>query len=232
MSDLVLAKIDGAARLLSEAKTVQEAKQIADVAEAARIYAKRVEASIVTVNYAAEIKIKAERLLGAMLQKTPKNTGAKGIGPIAMPYRHRNRPTLKKLGISLKQSSRAQKLAKIAANKFEQSIVDQKASGKELTTAAVLRAGQSANGNKKPVRRRAANLIPDGEDSDEVCWRRGLLYRAKDSILNAQFEDWSHFQVDLELVDAAARASREWNKLAAYLRKLYEHQKEEKIKSA
>jgi len=42
--DLVLARIDTARVALAEAKTLQDAKHIADIAEAARLYTKRVKA--------------------------------------------------------------------------------------------------------------------------------------------------------------------------------------------
>jgi hypothetical protein len=216
MSDFVLAKIDKARQLLAEAKTVQEAKQIADVAEAARVYAKRVEASIITVNHAAEIKIRAERLLGEMLAQTPKNTGAKGIGKSVLPLGKRT-PKLDSVGISHKQSARSQKLASIPAPQFEETIVHHQRAGKELTTAAMLRAA-------------AATAVE--EDSDEVCWRRGLLYRAGSAAADAAFEDWSHFQVDLQLVNTAARAAQAWRKLADYLRKIHNEQKKNHPRAA
>ena len=70
MIDKTLAKLDSCKRLLAECQTAQEAKHIADIAEAARIYAKRVGASIEVVNRAVEYKIRAERRLGEILAKT------------------------------------------------------------------------------------------------------------------------------------------------------------------
>jgi hypothetical protein len=136
VSDFVLAKIDQARRLLAEAKTVQEAKQIADVAEAARVYAKRVEASIITVNHAAEIKIRAERLLGEMLAQTPKHKGGnpKLTGSLKAPV-----AKIAAIGVSKKQSARSQKLASIPASQFEHALEEQKEAGKEISTAGVLR---------------------------------------------------------------------------------------------
>lgn len=223
MTDLVLFKIDKARLLLAEAKTVQEAKQIADVAEAARVYAKRVEASIITVNHAAEIKIRAERLLGEMLAQTPKNRGTKTSGggkgaggsveaPPAI-------PRLKESGVSKKQSARSQKLAKIPAPVFEHALAERREAGKEITTAGILRIDGGAA--KKSA-----------GDSDEVCWRRGLLYRANESAGNAAFEDWSHFKVDLQLIRAASRAAEVWKALADYLTQLHHDQKKTHARAA
>ena len=138
--DLVLSKIDGARKLLSEAKTIKEAKYIADMAEAARIYGKRIEASIETVNQAAELRIAAETLLGQMLGQTKKNTGAAGVGPIAVPEGNRNQePTLKEIGVSKKLSSRAQKLASVPVEKIHEAIEQQKKEGREVTTTETMR---------------------------------------------------------------------------------------------
>jgi hypothetical protein len=64
---------------------------------------------------------------------------------------------------------------------------------------------------------------PDSEDdgdSQEVIWRRGLLYRAEEAAGNARYEDWSQFTADSEVVAAAERAAEAWEKTAAYLREL------------
>ncbi len=76
---------------------------------------------------------------------------------------------------------------------------------------------------KKRKRTRAIDKVPNGpDDSPEVCWRRGLLHRAQSATAGAAFEDWSHFTVDSELAQAAARASESWKKTAAYLKELNE----------
>lgn len=64
----------------------------------------------------------------------------------------------------------------------------------------------------------------DGGDSDEVCWRRGLLYRATNAAGEAAYENWSQFRVDSELVATATRAAEAWNQLAAYLKELHDEQ--------
>jgi ParB-like chromosome segregation protein Spo0J len=65
----------------------------------------------------------------------------------------------------------------------------------------------------------AATELDEG-DSEETCWRRGLLYRATNAAGEALYEDWSQFTVDSELVAAAERAAEAWEKTAAYLREL------------
>ncbi len=78
-------------------------------------------ASVTTVNNATEIRLLAERQMGEFLKAMPKATGAKGIGPIAVPDGNRNQePTLADIGITKKQSSTAQKLADIPEPEFRE----------------------------------------------------------------------------------------------------------------
>jgi hypothetical protein len=96
--------------------------------------------------------------------------------------------------------------------------------------------------NGKPTARQVAAavarvLLPspgpasDG-DSAEVCWRRGLLYRAAEAEVGAEFEDWGNFKVDSRLVAAANRAAGAWEKLSGYLRTLQNEQKEKRARAA
>jgi hypothetical protein len=65
------------------------------------------------------LRLQAERRLGEMLRLMPKATGAKGVGPIAVPSENRNQtPTLADIGITKKTSMRAQQLAAMPAAKF------------------------------------------------------------------------------------------------------------------
>lgn len=106
-TDLVIAKIDAAKLALLEAKTIQDAKQIADVAEAARVYATTAPRPAKMSNFTPQRGvIRAERLLGDMLAVTEK---AQGKRTDLVPGENQvEKPTLSDLGISKKLSSRAQ----------------------------------------------------------------------------------------------------------------------------
>ena len=53
--------------------------------------------------------------MGEMLKATPRNPGAKGIGPIAVPSGNSNPPpTLRELGISKKEAMNARRLFALA----------------------------------------------------------------------------------------------------------------------
>jgi hypothetical protein len=113
-NDAAIVKLDAARHALAECKTVLEAKQIADVAEAARVYLERTNASIETVNRAVEIRTLAEGQMGNFLKQMPKATGGEHGGRAKIDGR-RSRPsnptpTLTSLGLTKNESSRAQKV--------------------------------------------------------------------------------------------------------------------------
>jgi len=65
------------------ARDVRYANELANLwvkamADAARVYGKRIKARVETTNYAAEIRLRAERRLGKILEKTPMNKGDQG----------------------------------------------------------------------------------------------------------------------------------------------------------
>lgn len=146
MSDLLLVKLDQARVLLAEATTIQAAKQIVSMAAAAEEYAREANLSVETYNYAAEIRLRAERRLGEILRETPKNEGRAGMGRPSLgttkteaPKPAPIVPRLADVGITYKQSSRAQKLAKIPEEQFEEHIVTKKSKGDEITATDLLR---------------------------------------------------------------------------------------------
>lgn len=143
MQDQPLAKLDLARHALAECKTAMEAKQIADVAEAARVYLERTNASVETVNEATEIRLLAERQMGFFLSITPNANALEHGGghykTALRPERNPNSaPSLKEMGITGDESSRAQKLAKLPEPEFKERIATIKAGGDKLTTTALI----------------------------------------------------------------------------------------------
>lgn len=120
-TDLVIARLGSALAALGEAKTIQDTKAVLDVAAAAEIYAKRQKLSEENIAFAHDVKTEALRQLGELLSKAPKNTGAAGIGPIAVTNGNRNSPpTLADQGIDKRTSAVAQQLAALPKEKFAQ----------------------------------------------------------------------------------------------------------------
>jgi N6-adenosine-specific RNA methylase IME4 len=116
-TDLIIARIDTARVALADAVTPRQAKAIADIAQAAKIYAKRQNLGTECVEYARQLVVDAERRLGQILDVTAKAKGGQpyqstgtNLAPVA--------PTLAKLGIDKKTSARAQKLAALPEEIF------------------------------------------------------------------------------------------------------------------
>lgn len=142
MTDNALAKLDTATRMLAEIKSVDEARKLIDLAEAARVYARQVDLGLEAQNHAAEIKLRAQRRGGEILAKMEKQNGGRPskTGNIVKPVLS---PTLDDLGISKADSSRWQQIAQLPVEQFEAVIVETKSAEKELTTAAMLREAQA-----------------------------------------------------------------------------------------
>jgi hypothetical protein len=132
-------------RLLAEAKTLDDILKIRDQAEAMRAYLRKRDLGLEIQNDAAEIKIRAERSAGEMLLEMPKQHGARD----GKTGSHRATP-LSDIGVSKTQSSRWQAIAKIEESKFEQQVESARSSGKELTTAAFLRAAPTEPKTEEP----------------------------------------------------------------------------------
>ncbi len=158
-----LVKYEAARRALAAARAVDEVKDIRDKAEAMRVYARQAKDRQLEIDD-AEIRIRAERRLGEMIQAQKKtvglNVGAKGSivtgtsgGPLKIvtgtsrgPLKD-DRPTLADAGISKNLSSRAQKLAAVPEDKFEELVGEWrgKASASDSRIAVSLTPQESAD---------------------------------------------------------------------------------------
>jgi N6-adenosine-specific RNA methylase IME4 len=127
MNDRVLANITQADRLLAEAKTVGDAIGVADVAESARIFAKRANMALPLINKATEIKLRAERRAGELLRGMEKAR------------RHVNCSSLPQLGITRTQSSRWQRASVVPEEKFSAYVEQANETGREITTSGLLK---------------------------------------------------------------------------------------------
>ncbi len=126
-----LLRYDAACRAVAEARTVDEAKDVRDKAEAVRIYARQAKNRDLEVD-AAEIRLRAERRLGALLAEKKQTDGlasggqhggrTKIDGSRAEPSN--KAPTLADLGVDKKLSSRAQQIAAVPAERFERDVAE------------------------------------------------------------------------------------------------------------
>src|SRR5882724_7618349 len=124
-----LAKLDQMRQTLSVIRTVDDAKQLRDQAEAMRIYALKQKYSVEMLNYCTEIKIRAERAAGKMLREKVKAGKPNSRGT--------PRIKLEDLGISFDQSSEWQKIAGMPDDYFETWIQKAKGMGEKITMAGL-----------------------------------------------------------------------------------------------
>jgi N6-adenosine-specific RNA methylase IME4 len=161
MMDTTLAKLDKATQMLSEIKNIDDVKKLVNLAEAARVYAREVERSLEAQNYAAEIKLRAQRRGGEILAKMEKQNG--GDATRARLQRDtEQKPTLDDLGISKADSSRWQQIAQLPVKQFEAVIAETKEASGELTTASMLREVQAVKREEQHADK-IAQPIPAGK---------------------------------------------------------------------
>lgn len=135
-----LAKLDTATRMLAEAKTLDEVKQVRDIAEAARVYARAAKLGLEAYNHAAEVKVRAERKAGEMLVRLEKKPGQRtdkqppNITLGGSEYRQ----VLIENDINEMTSSRWQQIAQMPEQIFEARIEEMRGE-KPITTSGVLR---------------------------------------------------------------------------------------------
>jgi hypothetical protein len=99
--DKILMQLGTEHHVLAQARTIEDFKRIADTAVAAEVYARRVKLSQESVDYALEIKRRAEQGLGELLARTPKHKGLLKRGPTVPESSHGEPSTLAELGICL-----------------------------------------------------------------------------------------------------------------------------------
>jgi len=130
MTELV--KYDAACRALAAARSVDEVKDVRDVAMAMKLYARQAKNKDLEAD-AYELRVRAERKLGEMIAAQKATVGlAKGgqpyqrksTGTAAEPVATPPAPTLAEAGIDKKLSSRAQKISAIPDAKFEEMVAD------------------------------------------------------------------------------------------------------------
>lgn len=128
-------------RALVEAATVDEIREIRDQAQVVRAYARKAQLARDIVLHAATIKVRAERKLGQVLQKTPLANSAHWNRKSRANRSHDATGSirLKDLGITKSDSSRAQQIACLPKAIFDRHIADCIDSGSEPTTAGLLK---------------------------------------------------------------------------------------------
>ena len=119
MKDAVVMKLDNATRMLAEAKTIQQAKKIMDMADAAKVYARQQQLGQDATDYADSIKIEAMRRLGQLWKDAPKHPGTR-VSPLLGGSQEKPPSRLSELGINKKLAHLSTKLAELPKEEYEQ----------------------------------------------------------------------------------------------------------------
>ena len=117
MESKSIALLNNATKMLAEVQTIDDAKNLMDMAAAAKHYAQKHGLGKDAVTYAKSIEISAEIKLGEILKDMEKNKGGWGTkqdefcSPPHVPQDEP--PTLAEIGISKNLSAEAQNLASL-----------------------------------------------------------------------------------------------------------------------
>ena len=184
MTDLV--KYDQACRAIADAVTVDEAKDIRDKGEAMRAYARQAKNRGLEIQ-AAEIRLRAERRIGQMMQ-AQKDAGLLNTGRPEKrgPSNPVSKPTLEDAGIDKNLAKRARKLAASSNEEFEAVIDEWREQDGPVTlnpitdSREILDAAKEVRA-KTNVRRREERLdnlaeIAKGNDELDTSVRYPVIY--------------------------------------------------------
>lgn len=200
-------------RAIEAAATPEQIRKVIALADAAVAFANTYfKEQREMIQRAKSVKLQAERKLGEILAAMPKNTGAKGIGPIAVPDENRNQPpTLADLGIDKKVSARAQKLAALPAEQFAAVVAG------DVPVSRVV-ASKPALSRRAPQRTKAAEARREAVSQAQANHVSMLVTYARMTIKELQSErDLSDEEIRLvaELADLCARVVRRAQALPA-----------------
>lgn len=149
-----LATVSEVRALVEQIENVEGAKEVADKARAAQVWAERARLGDEQVNLAAVAKLWAERRAGELLIESREN------GEIRQGQNGReesNIARLSDLGVSKHESSRWQKLAEIPPAAFEAALEEAQDNGK-VTAVAVRRIAAPLSDELLEERQRQANV--------------------------------------------------------------------------
>lgn len=136
-SVLQLPRYDAMCKAIAECHRIDEAKDLRDKADALRMYTKQIRNREAEVQF-AEIKMRAERRCGELLQELAKTGGRAASGEKCSA-----KPTIPALGLSQMSAHRARKTASVPVAAFEAHLADHRARGEPVTSSSVRRIGQS-----------------------------------------------------------------------------------------
>lgn len=149
-----LVRYEAARTALAECQRIDEVKDIRDKAEAMAAYARQAKDTEL-IQYATEIKVRAERRAGELLTAASTSgelANSSTGGKLAMERRYGKPPadgvtyppTLADIGVSDHDSSRWKRLASMSEEHFETAVATAKDTAGQVTTAFMLREAAKA----------------------------------------------------------------------------------------
>ncbi len=166
-----LVKLEKATQMLAEIKTVDDAKKLIDLSEAARVYAKQVELGLEAQNHAAEIKLRAQRRAGEILLKMKEKGERQSQGGDRKSKYQPDTLKLSDIEISKLDSSRWQQIAALPEKKFEEYIEESKDEEKELTTAGALKLCKVQHREE-----RVQEIVKENKELDSSLGKFNVIY--------------------------------------------------------
>lgn len=163
--DLIVAKMAPAVALLAQASSATEAKEVADLAAAGKVFAERQRLGREAVAYANSIVVDALAKMGDFLLNAVKNEGGRPANETPTGEERVSPPTCAEIGISYRESSESQALATLrekAPERYEQ------ARKGLVPVSSAVRDGRRFRALEAPLAARPA--VPDGPSSGDRRW--------------------------------------------------------------
>jgi len=159
-----LARLSAATAALAEAKTLDDVKQIMDIAEAARTYARAAKLGLEAANHAAEVKLRAERKAGELLGQLERGRGGEPShsfqpGTSVSEYR----TVLTESNVATTTAHRWQTVATVPDDIFEEHVATVQQEQRELTSAGVLRLAEGIKRQERVASMADAPQMPPGK---------------------------------------------------------------------
>jgi len=174
MTENALAKLDTATRMLAEVRTVDEAKDIIDLAEAARVYAKQVGLGLEAQNHAAEIKVRAQWKAGEILDAMEKAKGGEQYHRLDPLTSAPVLPTYSELGFNKYNAHVWHTIHILAADVLDTMMTVTKMAGREISTSEIYKTLRREI-NKKERLAKLANINANNKPLNEGIGKFNVL---------------------------------------------------------
>lgn len=156
-----LARMSEARGILAETRSIDVCKAIRDDAEAVRVYMRQKELGLQAEQYAAEIRVRAEYRMGALLAEMPKAQGERTDRATGTSSARRTKSrVLREAGIARQRAAEYERLARLKEEALEEGIRAATEKGEAVTTKGLLRLVTAQEAQPTQVSARTEVLAP------------------------------------------------------------------------